>query len=101
MAIVHYTAKVKDCRTLELPDEAHTLGLQAGDEVHVFVDQEDVMLTETLKDEAKQAHLRGLTDQLFAETDAMERHSGTYVDPQKARIAAMIDEKHRKIGLQE
>ncbi len=101
MAIVHYTARVKDSRTLELPDEAQTLGLQTGDEVHVFVNQEDVMLMETLKNEAQQARFRALTDQLFAETDAMERHSGTYVDEQKARIAAMIDEKHRKIGLQE
>ena len=39
MAIVYYTAKAKDGRTLELPEEARALGLRAGDEVKVAVDQ--------------------------------------------------------------
>jgi antitoxin component of MazEF toxin-antitoxin module len=38
MATVHYTAKAKDSRTLELPEEAQELGLQPGDEVTVSVD---------------------------------------------------------------
>jgi hypothetical protein len=41
MAIVHYTARAKDSRTLELPEEAQALGLQTGDEVHVFVNRNE------------------------------------------------------------
>ena len=37
MAMVNYTAKVYDRRLLELPEEASTLGLEAGDEVEVSV----------------------------------------------------------------
>lgn len=36
MATIHYTAKVKDKRLLELPEEAQELGLQPGEEVEVI-----------------------------------------------------------------
>jgi hypothetical protein len=39
MAAMHYTAKVKDSRILELPEEARDLGLQPGEEVIVSVDR--------------------------------------------------------------
>jgi anaerobic selenocysteine-containing dehydrogenase len=42
MAIVYYTAKVKESRLLELPEEAQELGLQPGDEVTVRVDRNGV-----------------------------------------------------------
>jgi hypothetical protein len=35
MATIHYTAKVKESRLLELPEEAKELGLQPGEEVSV------------------------------------------------------------------
>lgn len=38
MATVHYTAKVKDSRLLELPEEAQALGLRPGEEIGVSVD---------------------------------------------------------------
>ena len=99
MATLHYTARAKDSRTLELPEEAQALGLQPGDEVHVFVTQNGAAPTEVLTDEEQQERFRSLTTQLFAEMDAIERQPGTYVDPQKASVAAMIAEKHRKMGL--
>jgi hypothetical protein len=39
MATVQYTAKVKDSRLLELPEEAQELGLMPGEEVKVSVDR--------------------------------------------------------------
>ena len=39
MATVHYTAKVKDSRLLELPEEAQELGLKPGEEVTVSVER--------------------------------------------------------------
>ena len=99
MAIVHYTAKAKDSRTLELPEEAQALGLQNGDDVYIFVTHEGPALTEVYQDEEQQERFRALTAQLFVETDAVERQPGTYMDPQKARVAAMIAEKHNKIGM--
>ena len=47
MAIVHFTAKVKDSRTLELPEEARELGLQPGEEVSVSVERNGVEATTT------------------------------------------------------
>lgn len=99
MATVHYTAKAKDSRTLELPEEAEALGLQPGDEVHVFVNRNGAMSTETLNDEEQQERFRLLTTQLFKEADAIKREPGTHNNPQKASVAAMIAEKHRKMGL--
>ena len=96
MAIVHYTARAKDGRTLELPEEAQALGLKPGDNVHVFLNQEGAILTETLQAEEQQERFRALTAQLFAETDAIERQPGTYIDPQKAQVAALIAEATTK-----
>src|SRR5690348_2465865 len=42
MATVHYMAKVKDSRLLELPEEAQELGLKPGEEVSVSVDRFEV-----------------------------------------------------------
>lgn len=42
MAIVHFTAKVKDSRTLELPKEAQELGLQPGEEVMISVERNGI-----------------------------------------------------------
>jgi len=39
MAIIHFTAKVKDSRTLELPEDAQVLGLQPGEEVTVSAER--------------------------------------------------------------
>ncbi len=39
MAIVSYTATVKESRLLELPEEAQVLGLKPGDEVTVSLDR--------------------------------------------------------------
>ena len=39
MAILYYTAKAKDGRTLELPEEAQALGLRQGDEVKIAIDR--------------------------------------------------------------
>ncbi|MCW3095823.1 MAG: hypothetical protein JWL77_1441 [Chthonomonadaceae bacterium] len=99
MAIVHYTARAKDSRTLELPEEAQALGLQTGDEVHVFVNRNEDLVTEASSDEAQQERFRAVTAQLFAEADATERQPGIYTDPQKASVATTIAEKHRKMGL--
>ena len=49
MVIVHYTARAKDSRTLELPEEAQALGLQNGDAIHIFVTQDGPMLTEVFQ----------------------------------------------------
>jgi hypothetical protein len=38
MATLRYTAKVKENRILELPEEAQSLGLKPGDEVCVSID---------------------------------------------------------------
>ncbi len=37
MAIMHFTAKIRDNRTIEIPEEARGLGLEPGDEVTVSV----------------------------------------------------------------
>lgn len=47
MATVHYTAKVKDSRLLELPEEAQELGLKPGEEVTVSVDRNDIQVART------------------------------------------------------
>lgn len=99
MVTVHYTAKVKDSRTMELPEETQALGLHPGDEVQIIVSQEGDVPTELLSEDEQQEHFRAITARLFAETDAIERHPGTYSNPQKAEVATMIAEKHRKIGL--
>ena len=39
MGTVHYTAKVKESRILELPEAAQELGLKPGEEVTVSVDR--------------------------------------------------------------
>lgn len=99
MATVHYTAKVKDSRLLELPEEAQELHLQPGDEVHVFLESNSTAPAQALTDEQEQERFRALSEKLFAEADAIERIPGTYSDPQKAQIAEMIAEKHRKMGM--
>ena len=99
MAIVHFTARAKDRRTLELPEEAQALGLQNGDNVHIFVRQHGSVLTAVLQDDEQQEGFQALTAQLFTETDPVERQPGIYTNPQKARVATMITEKHPKIGM--
>ena len=47
MATVHYTAKVKDSRLLELPEEAQELGLKPGEEVTVSVERNGVQVART------------------------------------------------------
>lgn len=47
MATVHYTAKVKEGRLLELPEEAQELGLQPGEEVEVSVERTGVETSAT------------------------------------------------------
>jgi hypothetical protein len=81
MATVHYTARAKDSRTLELPEEAQALGLQAGDEVHIFVSVNGEAITDALTAEAEQERFRARTEKLYAETDATERQPGTFADP--------------------
>jgi hypothetical protein len=99
MATTHYTAKAKDSRTLELPEEAQALGLKPGDEVHVFLAYNGTAPTQTPTDEEQQERFRILAATLYAEADATERTPGTYSDPQKAQVAGMIAEKHRKMGM--
>jgi hypothetical protein len=92
-------AKAKDSRTLELPEEAKTLGLKPGDEVHIFVSQNGAATTTPLMEEEQQEHFRTLTAQLFTEADATERQPGTYSDAQKAQVATLIADKHCKMGM--
>jgi hypothetical protein len=99
MTTVHYTAKARDSRTLELPEEAETLGLKPGDEVHIFVSQNGTATAEDVMDEEQQERFRKLTAQLYADADATERQPGTYSDPQKAQIANLVADKHRKMGM--
>jgi len=99
MTTVHYTARATDSRTLQLPEEAQELGLHPGDEVHVYVSQYGVEPTQILTDEQQQERFRTLTAQLFVAADAIERQPGTYSNPQKAQIADLIAEKHRKMGM--
>lgn len=99
MATVHYTAKVKDSRLLELPEEAQELQLQPGDEVHVFLESNAAAPAQALPNEEEQERFRALSEKLFAEADAIERIPGTYANPPKAQVAEMIAEKHRKMGL--
>jgi hypothetical protein len=47
MATAHYTAKVKESRLLELPEEAQELGLQPGEEVMVSVDRNGIVESAT------------------------------------------------------
>ncbi|HZT41065.1 MAG TPA: hypothetical protein VFA07_02690 [Chthonomonadaceae bacterium] len=47
MATVHYTAKVKDSRLLELPEEAQELGLKPGEEVTVTVEHNGIQAAGT------------------------------------------------------
>ena len=42
MAIVHYTAKVRESRLLELPEEAQELALKPGDEITITVERNGV-----------------------------------------------------------
>jgi hypothetical protein len=99
MAIVHYTARVTDSRTLELPEEAQALGLQPGDEVDVFVNRNEAQLTEASNGEEEQERFRAVTALLFAEADATERQPGICTDPQKASVVTTIPDKHRRMGL--
>lgn len=99
MGTKYYTAIAKNSRTLELPEEAKMLGLCTGDEVHIFINQNGNAPTENLSDEEQQERFRTLTAQLFAEADATERLPGAYSNPQKASVAEMIADKHRKTGL--
>ncbi len=99
MVTVHYTAKVTNSRTLELPEEAQALGLQPGDEVQLFISRDDAMPIEVRPDADEQERFRVITARLFAEADATERKPGCHSDPQKAIVAEMIIDKHRKIGI--
>ena len=42
MATIHYTAKVKGSRLLELPEDAQALGLKRGEEVHVSMERNGI-----------------------------------------------------------
>ncbi len=42
MAMLHYTAKVKESRLLELPEEAQGLGLKPGEEVKISVERNGI-----------------------------------------------------------
>ena len=53
MTTVHYTAKVKDSRLLELPEEAQELGLKPGEEVRVSVDRNGIEPNTTFPPNAK------------------------------------------------
>ena len=99
MATVHFTAKVKDSRLLELPEEAQELGLKPGDEIHIFLESNGATSSQALSDEDEQDRLRALSEKLFAEADAIERTPGTFSDPHKAQVSDMIAEKHRKMGM--
>lgn len=48
MAAIHYTAKVKESRLLELPEEAQELGLKPGEEVTISVERNGVKETATV-----------------------------------------------------
>ncbi len=47
MAIVHYTAKVKESRLLELPEEVQELGLQPGEEITISVERNGIEASAT------------------------------------------------------
>jgi len=49
MATGHYTAKVKDSRLLELPEEAQELGLKPGEEITVSVERNGIKETSTIR----------------------------------------------------
>ncbi len=49
MATIHYTAKVRESRLLELPEEAQELGLQPGEEITVSVERNGEAQEETPK----------------------------------------------------
>ncbi len=53
----------------------------------------------SISDEAEQEQFRVLTEELYAEADAIERHPRVFANPEKTRIADMVTEKHRRIGL--
>jgi hypothetical protein len=90
---------VKASRLLELPEEAQELGLKPGDEVQISLEQNGTEPAQTLAEDAEQERFRALTEQLYAEADAVEHVPGTYTDPQKAAIAEQIVQKHRKMGM--
>ncbi len=94
----YYIARVKDSRTLELPEEAQGLGLLSGDEIPIFLNHNQAFSSESEADDAQERFAQ-LTAKLYAESDAAERAPLTYADPQKAAISEMIAEKHRKMGL--
>ena len=97
MATSHFTARAKDNRTLELPEEAQSLNIQPGDEVQIFINQYRHASSEVISCDVTQERYREITNQLFAEADTIERQPGIYSNLDKAKIAKMVSKKHRKI----
>ena len=54
---------------------------------------------ESSLDDAEQERFRVLTEELYTEADAIERLPGESANPEKAWIADLVAEKHRRIGL--
>ena len=67
-----------------------------NDKSDVFVSKDQIAPLMGPSEEEEQERFRALTTQLFAEADATQREPGIYPDPDKARIAEMIADKHRK-----
>ncbi len=99
MATSHFTARAKDNRTLELPEEAQSLDIQPGDEVQIFISQYRHATSEVISSDVTQEQYRDLTNQLFAEADTIERQPGIYSNLNKAKIAKMLAEKNSKIRI--
>ncbi|MGO8671486.1 MAG: hypothetical protein ACLQVD_09015 [Capsulimonadaceae bacterium] len=90
MALLHYTAEVKDSLLLALPIEAEQLHLRPGDKVHIQLDQPAEATPASRSNEGMIAVLRGI-----AERQKGRRHtdaSTTDVLLREARGGAMWGE---------
>jgi len=62
MIAVQYTAKVKESRLLELPEEALSLNLEPGQEIVIRLDQANTSSTKIIPNEKALAALRDIAE---------------------------------------
>jgi hypothetical protein len=99
MTTAHFTACVKDGRTLELPSDADELELRAGDHVEVLITQSSSAGNEDANDVTLQERYRQITDALYEQADSETREPGVHSNPDKAQVAELVRAKHRTKGL--
>lgn len=100
MALISYTARVEENGSLTLPEEAReALDLKPGEEIEVLIPRNGTGEHDARSRKEEDTRRQALLQQMYAEADAVERQPVTYSNPQKAQVADLIAEKHRRMGM--